>query len=107
VKLANLADFQRVYEVQVVGEYVGSHYLLVKPYIDYIEGDVHETVFDIHEPKEPYILKLKPQVQKCSAMMVQIKDICFDEATYDSAKLTAVEITVGLKNIVSKKTKRG
>jgi hypothetical protein len=107
VKLANLAGFQRVYEVQVIGEYVGSHNLLVKPYIDYIEGDVHETVFDVHEAKEPYILKLKPQVQKCNAMMVQIKDICYDEANYDSAKFTAVEITVGLKNIISKKTKRG
>lgn len=92
VKLGNLTGYQRIFWIQILGEWASSHDLNVQVYIDY-QTSVYETITASKASVErPYEILITPAVKRCQAIKLKISD---SSPSGKSAILTGVEIVAG------------
>lgn len=95
ISLAGLQGFQRLYTIQVLGEYAAAHTLKISIWYDYATGVASET-WTKSVGAGPQRLEVKPSRQTCSAFQVQIEDT-YAGASTQGFKLTGLSCIVGLK----------
>lgn len=97
IKVANITGFQRVYRIQILGDYVGAGNHDVTLYYDYDNSDT-ETVTDQGSNVNPYIFEIRPAKQRCIAMKVRIEsDPSASGLGHEyGIKLDAVVVEVGV-----------
>lgn len=98
IALAGIAGFQRVYELQLTGEYVGPHRLIVELSYDDNTASVDQFVLEMASDT-PWKLAIKPERQRCTSMRINIYDDYSDDfALLNSAgfKLSAITLLVGV-----------
>ncbi len=102
IRMANLTGFQRIWWITILGEWISSHILRVKMYLDYDAETVVETR-DFTCPSKatsyPYNLRWKPARQKCAAIKLVIEDVAVPnlDTPGRACDLVAVELTCGFK----------
>lgn len=95
INLAGLQGYQRLYTIQVLGEYKAAHSLKVSIWYDYATGTASET-WTKAVSAGPQRLEIKPSRQKCSAFQLQVEDV-YAAASTEGFRLTGVTCVVGMK----------
>lgn len=97
---ANLQGFQRVYRVMLLGEFKSNHSLQVKLYRDFSETSF-QTITITPTSGELYQFDIRPSIQKCQAMQIEIQDVETDTIG-ESFDLSNIAIEVGIKQGLNK-----
>lgn len=104
-----LQDFQRIYNIYILGEYRSAHRVWVRLARDYQSGGIEPvTVFfddRVWTPNPqvvggPLQVRVPPSVQKCQSMKIRItdRDATLDQpAAGEALHLTGIGFEVGLK----------
>lgn len=97
IKVGNLTGFVRIWWIQILGEHIsGAQTLKVTIYHDY-----SSTVVETHNLAigaggvSPYLARIKPGKQKCTAIKIKLEDTSQD--AYTACRLNAVELVYGYK----------
>lgn len=94
VKLGNLTGYQRVFWVQLLGEWESPHSLQIVITIDY-NGTTFETVtYDMSASTTPYEILFTPAIARCQAIKFRISDT-LQSGSKKSVTLTGIEIVAG------------
>jgi hypothetical protein len=102
VRLSGLTGYQRVYWISIIGEYKSAHTLNVKVYYDY-DDTRSETFTNVMSasPGGPYLFRMKPAIQKCRSISVEVWD-SIQGGSKESFSISGIELEVGLKSQISK-----
>ena len=95
INFEGLEGFQRLYTIQVLGEYKAAHNLKVSIWYDYATGTASET-WTKAVSAGPQRFEVKPSRQTCSAFQLQIEDT-YAAASTEGFRLTGVSCIVGMK----------
>ena len=113
LQFAQLAGFQRIYELEITGQFKSAHRLRIRAaydfnpaliqeaYIDpeggtaYGEGPFGDGVYGGDFPT--YIWRFYPEWQKCTAIRFVIEDVQSGTTTGESLNLSGLSLEIGIK----------
>jgi len=117
MSLAGITGFQRVHALLLAGEFKSAHKLRVKLGFDLVESYtethlwdantyINASVYGVSSPygglsvyggvRTPYIVRIQPARQKCTAVQLLIEDVEQDD-TGESFNLSALGVLAGVK----------
>jgi hypothetical protein len=124
ISLAGLQGFQRLYNILLLGSYVGPHTLVVDVFYDFKQApdDLYTADGDVEGPaygdsvtygsetfggdlSGVYKFCLKPRIQKCSAVKLRIRDTHPESNTDGAFTLTSLALEVGVVGTTWKYTR--
>jgi hypothetical protein len=94
IAVAGINGFQRIYGVQILGEYVGAHTLRVKLAYDNSSSDT--DTLTVVTASGTYRYEARPSQQRCAAIGITIDDVLTGSGS-GGAKWTELSLLVGLK----------
>lgn len=74
ISLAGVQSFQRLYLVQLLGDYVSAHRLNVTLAFDYKAVSQTDNITVAADP-QPYQFGIRPKIQRCQAVQITIQDV--------------------------------
>lgn len=76
MSFAQIEGFQRVYELQLLGEYKSPHTLTINTYVNYSSTPAQTTIIPVLAQPNIYQFRVRfnDQVQKCEAIQIQISE---------------------------------
>lgn len=96
IRVGSLTGYQRVWWINLLGEWKSAHTLQVDIYTDFDDSTVVQSIDVVNASDVDLLARIKPQYQKCGTIKVKISDK--DRSTpYSSADLTALELVCGFK----------
>lgn len=97
LKMGSLSGLQRIYRLLVLGEWRSPHSLRVELFTDYDDSAPVQTVtFDSASPLVPYILRVQPCVQQCTALKVRLTELQNGTAG-EGLSLSSLSLIAGVK----------
>lgn len=100
ISMSDLAGYQRVRRVHIVGTYKSAHNLTVKIAYDYDDTWSQTTVVTVDATK-PYEWRVDLGRQKCTAIKISIEDT-YTDTLGESFDLSAVVLEIGVKKGTNK-----
>lgn len=93
LNFAGLGGFERIYAIQVIGEFVGAHTLKVTWEFDFNTSTTY--VYTVVPSTNPYRFEARPPVQRCTTARITIEEV----STGNSAgfKISGLNALVGIK----------
>lgn len=95
ISTAGIQGFQRISELEVLGEYVSPHSLTISIYVDYEDAPIQVREIVVSDNK-PYEYNLTLTRQKCTALKIDVQEN--QVAPFgEGMRLSALSFTVGVK----------
>lgn len=99
VKTSGMQGFQRLYWIHLLAEYVAPCVLTVNVYYDYSDTasqSITWTVDAAAGADVPLQLRIKPELQKCQAVSVEVVESA-PSGTNGSVKFSGLDLVIGVK----------
>lgn len=99
--LDTLQGYQRIYVIELLGELLSAHTIQVELAYDYNTNYTETVTFaSTNVPSGgPMQFRIKPQIQKCEAFKLRIKDLSNSGAAFN---LAGISVEVGVKKGLNK-----
>jgi hypothetical protein len=103
IQLDEIAGLQRIYKVQVVGEYLTPHKLTVDISYDQDDSTVETHQLAVSADPKEYIYEFRPRRQKCSSIQFTLRDVVptSGTGTGQALSISGLRLIVGVKSRLS------
>jgi hypothetical protein len=103
IQLDEIAGLQRIYKVQLVGEYLTPHRLTLDISYDQNDGVVETHQLTVSANPTEYIYECRPRRQKCNSIQFTIRDVAplSSTGTGQGLAISGLRLVVGTKTRLS------